>query len=85
MPTERWVTAEDMAENLKKAKMHRKNKLGTFTRKQKHLQTMVDGGAEGESLQKLYEELNLLYKDLEKAHEDYCLLLEDTEDETEDS
>ena len=47
---ERWVTAKNMADELKKAKVARKGKLGAFTRKQNHIQQLIDGGAPGAKL-----------------------------------
>ena len=61
---ERWVTAGDMAEALKKAKLGRKNRLSSFTRKQKHLNTLIDSGTDGKTLEKHYEELSQIYKEL---------------------
>ena len=82
---ERWVTASDMAETLKKAKLTRKNKLSSFTRKQKHLSTLIDGGADGKILEKNYEELSEAFKELEKAHEELCLLVEEDSPDAADS
>ena len=67
---ERWITAAEMEESAKKAKINRRSRLGTFTRKQKHLQTLIDGGAESNLLENLYRELSEAYNAVEKAHED---------------
>ena len=82
---ERWVTAGDMAEALKKAKLGRKNRLSSFTRKQKHLNTLIDSGTDGKTLEKHYEELSQIYKELEKSHEDLCLLLEEDSPDASDT
>ena len=74
---ERWFTAEEMAEALKKSKNNRKNKLGSFSRVKRRLQTLIDGGAEEKTLQETYSELSDAYNVLEKAHEELCLILED--------
>ena len=86
MPVEeRWITAVDMAENIKKAKITRKSKLGVFTRKKNHLKAMIDGGTDSKTLEKCYEELSEAFKDTEKAHYDLCLLLEEDDPEANDS
>ena len=82
---EEWVTKEDMAEQVKKAKLHRKSKLGTFTRKHKHLQTLIDNEAEREVLEKQYNELSEVLKEIEKAHLDLCMLLEEDDEEANES
>ena len=82
---ERWVTAGDMAEALKKAKLGRKNRLSSFTRKHKHLNTLIESGSEGKTLEKHYEELSQIYKELEKSHEDLCLLLEEDSPDASDA
>ena len=48
--TERWVTSEEMAEAVKKAKVNRKTKLASFTRAQKKVQTLLDGDSENSVL-----------------------------------
>ena len=82
---ERWITAEMMAENVKKMKTTRRIKLGNFTRKQNHLQTLIYGKAESGLLEKAYEELSVALKEVEKAHEEYCLLLEEEQLDEEDN
>ena len=47
---ERWVTAEEMADAIKKAKITRRSKLGVFTRKQNHLKILI-----GTVLEKQYK------------------------------
>ena len=83
--TERWLTAEEMTEALKKSKNNRKNKLGVFTRVKKRLQTLIDGGAEEKTLRETYSELSEAYNVLEKAHEELCLILEDEDQSEEDT
>ena len=68
---ERWVTAEDMAEAIKKAKVARKGKLGAFTRKHNHIQQLIDGGAPGAKLKEVYEELTAAFGALEISHKIY--------------
>ena len=82
---EYWVTKKDMAEQLKRAKINRKTKLGPFTRKHNHVKALIDGGAEGEVLEKQYEELSEVFKEVEKSHQDLCMLLEEDDDEADDS
>ena len=58
MPVEeRWVTAGDMPDAVKKAKVGRKSRLGSFTRKKNHLKALIAGETEGTVLEKHYEEL----------------------------
>ena len=66
-----------MAENVKKLKMNRKSKLATFSRKQKHLQHLLDGGAHVDKLNEAYGEVKEAFGILEKAQEDYCLEVEE--------
>ena len=77
MPGERWITAEDMAQAEKSAKINRKNKLAAFTRKQKRLQALLDGNSIDASLKDGYAEVVAAYEVLEKAHEDLCLVLDE--------
>ena len=74
-----------MAENIKKMKIARRSKLGAFTRKQKHLQALLDGESDGALLEKSYDELSDALKYVEKTHEEYLLLLEEDELDAEDS
>ena len=60
--TEAWVTREDMAEALKKAKGVRKNKLNAFTRIKKRLQTLIEGDTEEATLRTVYEEAAEAFK-----------------------
>ena len=86
MPVEeRWITAEDMAESIKKAKVNRKSKLGIFTRKKNHLNVLIEGETDSKTLEKSYEELSGAFQDIEKAHEDLCMLLEEDDPEADDS
>ena len=82
---ERWLTAADMAENVKRAKITRKSKLGVFTRKKNHLKALIDGGADSKALETSYGELSEAFRDTEKAHFDLCLLLEEDDPEASDS
>ena len=86
MPVEeRWITAVEMEETAKKAKINRRSRLGAFTRKQKHLQTMIDRGAESNLLENLYSDLSEAYNAVEKAHEDLCLVLDEDHEDAADS
>ena len=78
--TEAWVTREEMAEALKKAKGVRKIKLGAFTRAKNKLQTLIEGNADEATLKTVYEETEQAFKVLEQAHERLCLLLEEDSD-----
>ena len=82
---ERWFTAGDMADAVKKAKVGRKSRLGSFTRKKNHLEALINGETEGTVLEKHYEELSQSFKDLEQAHENLCLLLEEDDEDAADS
>ena len=66
-----------MAENIKKLKMNRKSKLAIFSRKQKHLQHLLDGGAHIGKLKEAYGEVKEAFNILEQAHEEYFLEVEE--------
>ena len=86
MPVEeRWVTAGDMPDAVKKAKVGRKSRLGSFTRKKNHLEAIIDGETEGTVLERHYEELSQSFKDLQQAQENLCLLLEEDDEDAADS
>ena len=74
-----------MAEQAKRAKINRKSKLGAFTRKHNHVQALVDGGAEREVLEKQYEELAEVFKEVENAHQELCMHLEEDDDDADES
>ena len=61
-----------MSEEAKKLKNVRKVKLTAFTRKQNHLQNLVDTGSCAEELEEAFSDLKAVYRSLEKAHEDYA-------------
>ena len=46
-----------MPDAVKKAKVGRKSRLGSFTRKKNHLKALIAGETEGTVLEKHYEEL----------------------------
>ena len=50
---ERWITKEDMAEEIKKAKVNRKNRLSAFARKQRHLKKLLEGETEGDVIMRV--------------------------------
>ena len=86
MPVEeRWITKEDMAEEIKKAKVNRKNRLSAFARKQRHLKKLLEGETEGDVISNLYEELSNAFKEVETAHEKLCLLLEEDDEDAADT
>ena len=65
MPVEeQWITAKDMEATIKKAKTSRKNKLASFTRLQKRLQNLIDGGSEEAVLRQSYTDLDEAYKNV---------------------
>jgi len=65
---EEWITGEQTAEAIKKAKGVRKGKLGSFTRSKKRLQALIDGEADKDTLNEAYTEVAESYKVLEKSH-----------------
>ena len=86
MPVEeQWITAKDMEAAVKKAKTNRKNKLASFTRLQKRLQNLIDGGSEEDVLRQSYTDLDEAYKNVEKAHEELCLVVEEDHEDAADS
>ena len=64
------LSADEMAEALKMAKLNRRNKLRACMRKHKRLKALIDGGAENDFLVNGYVELSAAFKDVEKAPED---------------
>ena len=60
-----------MAEQIKKLKNLRKNKLAAFTRKQKQLQNLLDTEASAVKLEEVYQELKETFRLLEVAHDNY--------------
>ena len=65
---------EEQAKQLKKA---RKNQQQQFTRKQSHLQQLLDGGAPTRKFKEAYAGLLQAFGGLEKAHEDYAMAAEE--------
>ena len=74
-----------MADEVRKAKVARTNKLSAFTRKRNHLQSLIDGGASGSKLKDAYNDLSDAFNTLERFHEDLMLVLEDDAMEVEAS
>ena len=66
-----------MAEEARKARVTRTNKMSAFTRKRNHLQQLLDGAAPGTKLTEVYTELSDAYLALERAHEDYMLVIDE--------
>ena len=66
-----------MAEEAKRSKGVRTNKMGNFTRKQKHLQKLLDAHTQVSKLKEAYTELNEAFNSLQTAHEDYVLLVDE--------
>ena len=72
-----------MADEVRKAKITRTNKLSAFTQKKNHLTQLLDGGASSEKLHAAYKDLSDAFKVLEHSHEDYMLVIEEDQLETE--
>ena len=72
-----------MADEVRKAKITRTNKLSAFTRKKNHLTQLLEGGASSEKLHAAYKDLSDAFKVLEHSHEDYMLVIEEDQLETE--
>ena len=66
-----------MAEEIKKAKVTRQNKLSAFTRKRNHLKQLIDGGAQSAKLEEAYRALSDAFKVLEIAQEDFMLVVDE--------
>ena len=82
-PKERWVVRDFsdldiMADELKKLKNLRRNKLSAFTRKQKHLQSLVDGQSDKDKLVEVLAELKEALKVLEEAHDNYSAVVDES-------
>ena len=73
---EGWITAEEMAEAIKKAKLNRRSKAAAFIRVKNRLDTLLSGEAEEATLKQVYNELAESFKTLEETHEELCLLLD---------
>ena len=66
-----------MAEEIKKCKNLRKNKLSAFTRKSNHLQSLLDSGADGKKLEEVLLEVKSAYTAIESAHDDYSSVVDE--------
>ena len=66
-----------MADELRKAKVTRTNKMSAFTRKRNHLQQLVDGAAPCSKLVEVYVELSDAYSALEQAQENLMLVVDE--------
>jgi len=78
-PKERWVVRdyfdiENMVDDTKKFKNLRKSKLAAFTRKNTHLQGLLDDGIGVAKLEEVFGELKAAYSALETAHDSYVAL-----------
>ena len=72
-----------MADETRRAKVIRSNKMSAFTRKRNHLQQLIDGVAPSAKLIEVYTELSEAYSSLEKAQEDLMLVVDEETLETE--
>ena len=72
-----------MADETRRAKVIRSNKMSAFTRKCNHLQQLIDGVAPSAKLIEVYAELSEAYSSLEKAQEDLMLVVDEEALETE--
>ena len=66
-----------MADEARRAKIIRSNKMSAFTRKRNHLQSLIDGAAPSAKLLEVYAELSEAYSSLEKAQEDFMLVVDE--------
>ena len=79
-PKERWIVYQSkstMTEDAKRLKNLRKTKLAAFNRKQKNLQSHIDGSADVAKLQEAHSELKDSFKALEGIHESYVGVVEE--------
>ena len=74
-----------MVDEVRKAKVARTNKQSAFTRKKNHLVQLLDGAAQSEKLNAAYKDLSEAFKILEQAHEDFMLVMDEEQMETEAS
>ena len=72
-----------MADEIKKTKNIRRNKLSAFTRKHRNVQSLVDNGSDVEKLGEVLKELKLVFRDYESAHDNYSAVAEDADLEEE--
>ena len=72
-----------MADESRRAKVIRSNKMSAFMRKLNHLQQLIDGVAPSAKLIEVYAELSEAYSSLEKAQEDLMLVVDEETLETE--
>ena len=79
-PKERWIVYQSkstMTEEAKRLKNLRKTKLTAFNRKQKNLQSHIEGSADIAKLQEAHLELKDAFKALEGMHESYVGVVEE--------
>ena len=74
-----------MVDEVRKAKVVRTSKQGAFTRKKNHLVQLLEGAAQSNKLNAAYKDLSDSFKILEQAHEDFMLVVDEAEMETEAS
>ena len=82
LPRERWVVKdyfdrENMVDDTKKFKNLRKSKLAAFTRKNTHLQGLLDDGVGVAKLEEVFGELKAAYLALEAAHDSYVSVVDE--------
>lgn len=74
-----------MVDEVRKANVVRTSKQGAFTRKKNHLVQLLEGAAQSNKLNAAYKDLSDSFKILEQAHEDFMLVVDEAEMETEAS
>ena len=74
-----------MVDEVRKAKVVRTSKQSAFTRKKNHLVQLLEGAAQSNKLNAAYKDLSDSFKILEQAHEDFMLVVDEAEMETEAS
>ena len=75
-PKEHWILS--MAEQAKKFKNLRRNKKTKFTRKHKHLLGLLEEDSTAEKLQEGFAELRGAFTSLEKSHDEYSAVVEES-------
>ena len=69
--------SSNMADEIKKFKNLRKNKMASFTRKQNHLVGLLESGAVVSKLQEVFQDLKVAFKNVEEAHDNYSGVVEE--------
>ena len=66
-----------MAAEVQKLKNLRKSKLAAYTRKQKHLQGLLDNGSDAESLEEALADTQDAFTVLEEAHDKFVEVVDE--------